>query len=110
MRVSLAKALFAAPTLLLLDEPTNHLDLESCVWLEEHLSHYKKCLLVVSHSQDFLNTVCNKIVWLHDRDLKYYGGNYATFCTQVEAEGRFSSKLYAWAAGGHGQAGGLRRG
>ena len=41
MRVSLAKALFAAPTLLLLDEPTNHLDLESCVWLEEHLSHYK---------------------------------------------------------------------
>ena len=33
MRVSLAKALFAAPTLLLLDEPTNHLDLEACVWL-----------------------------------------------------------------------------
>jgi ATPase subunit of ABC transporter with duplicated ATPase domains len=30
MRVSLAKALFAAPTLLLLDEPTNHLDLEVC--------------------------------------------------------------------------------
>ena len=28
MRVSLAKALFAAPSLLLLDEPTNHLDLE----------------------------------------------------------------------------------
>jgi ATPase subunit of ABC transporter with duplicated ATPase domains len=28
MRVSLAKALFAAPTILLLDEPTNHLDLE----------------------------------------------------------------------------------
>jgi len=28
MRVSLARALFAAPALLLLDEPTNHLDLE----------------------------------------------------------------------------------
>ena len=94
MRVSLAKALFAAPTLLLLDEPTNHLDLESCVWLEEHLSHYKKCLFVVSHSQDFLNTVCNKIVWLHDRDLKYYGGNYATFCAQVEAEEKIQLKLY----------------
>jgi len=94
MRVSLAKALFAAPTLLLLDEPTNHLDLEACVWLEEHLSHYKKCLLVVSHSQDFLNTVCNKIVWLHDRDLKYYGGNYATFCAQVEAEEKITLKLY----------------
>ena len=94
MRVSLAKALFAAPTLLLLDEPTNHLDLESCVWLEEHLSHYKKCLFVVSHSQDFLNTVCNKIVWLHDRDLKYYGGNYATFCAQVEVGEKIQLKLY----------------
>ena len=77
-----------------LDEPTNHLDLEACVWLEEHLSHYKKCLLVVSHSQDFLNTVCNKIVWLHDKDLKYYGGNYATFCAQVEAEEKIQLKLY----------------
>ena len=94
MRVSLAKALFAAPTLLLLDEPTNHLDLEACVWLEEHLSHYKKCLLVVSHSQDFLNMVCNKIVWLHDFDLKYYSGNYQTFCTQVEAEEKIQLKLY----------------
>jgi ATPase subunit of ABC transporter with duplicated ATPase domains len=54
--------------------------LEACVWLEEHLSHYKKCLLVVSHSQDFLNTVCNKIVWLHQKDLKYYSGGAVQVC------------------------------
>jgi len=94
MRVSLARALFAAPTLLLLDEPTNHLDLEACVWLEEHLKTYPKCLLVVSHSQDFLNSVCNKIMWLNNKTLTYYSGNYATFCKLVENEEKIQAKQY----------------
>lgn len=94
MRVSLAKALFAAPSLLLLDEPTNHLDLEACVWLEDHLSTYNKCLLVVSHSQDFLNAVCTHTVWLQNSTLKYYGGNYASFCKIVEEEERVQMRMY----------------
>ena len=78
MRVSLAKALFSSPTILLLDEPTNHLDLEACVWLEEYLKDYPKCLLCVSHSQDFMNNVCTHIVRLDKeyKKLRYYAGNY----------------------------------
>ena len=53
--MALARALFIKPTLLLMDEPTNHLDLEACVWLESYLATYPNCLLMVSHSQDFLD-------------------------------------------------------
>eukprot|EP01133_Synstelium_polycarpum_P016927 gene16927-20135_t len=87
MRVSLAKALFIKPTLLLLDEPTNHLDLGACVWLEDYLSRYDRSLLVISHSQDFLNTVCTNIIHMRESKLKYYGGNYDTFIkTKAELE------------------------
>ena len=86
MRVALARALFAAPALLLLDEPTNHLDLSACVWLEHYLARYEKCLLVVSHSQDFLNGVCTHIVRLSNKTLSYYTGDYDTFTKTLEAD------------------------
>lgn len=79
MRVALARALFVRPMLLLLDEPTNHLDLEACVWLEEYLKTYNRILVLISHSQDFLNGVCTNIIHLKDKALTYYGGNYDTF-------------------------------
>jgi len=94
MRVSLAMALFAAPELLLLDEPTNHLDLEACVWLEDHLASYTKCLVVISHSQDFLNAVCTHTMWLNRGTLSYYGGNYANFVSTVAEEERLQVKIY----------------
>ena len=80
MRISLARAQFMQPTLLLLDEPTNHLDLRAVLWLEQYLcSQWKKTLIVVSHDRDFLNTVCNEIIHLHDKNLHVYRGNFDDF-------------------------------
>jgi len=89
MRIALARALFVCPTFLILDEPTNHLDMESCVWLEEYLRRWnpKGILLLVSHSQDFLNSVCTNIMHLANRRLMYYSGNYDTYVrTRMEKE------------------------
>ncbi|XP_034255272.1 ATP-binding cassette sub-family F member 2 [Thrips palmi] len=79
MRIGLARALYVKPHLLLLDEPTNHLDLDACVWLEEELKTYKRILVIISHSQDFLNGVCTNIMHLDKKQLKYYTGNYESF-------------------------------
>src|SRR3989338_3406349 len=87
MRVALARALFVRPMFLLLDEPTNHLDMEACVWLENYLRTYDLILLLVSHSQDFLNNVCTNIMHLSNRKVTYYTGNYDKFVeTKSEIE------------------------
>jgi len=96
MRIALARALFIKPALLLLDEPTNHLDLEACVWLEEELKTYKRILVIISHSQDFLNGVCTNIIHMHKRQLNYYGGNYDAYVqTRFEKEEN-QMKKYKW--------------
>jgi len=96
MRVALARALFLKPHLLLLDEPTNHLDLEACVWLEEELKTYPTILLIVSHSQDFLNGVCTSIMHMDLKKLKSYGGNYDQFMKTRAEVTEAQMKQYNW--------------
>uniref|UniRef100_A0A1D1Y3F5 ABC transporter F family member 1 n=1 Tax=Anthurium amnicola TaxID=1678845 RepID=A0A1D1Y3F5_9ARAE len=96
MRIALARALFMNPTILLLDEPTNHLDLEACVWLEETLKRFDRILVVVSHSQDFLNGVCTNIIHMQNKTLKFYTGNYDQYVqTRAELEEN-QMKQYKW--------------
>lgn len=96
MRIALARALFVKPHLLLLDEPTNHLDLDACVWLEEELKTYKRILVIISHSQDFLNGVCTNIVHLNKKRLKYYTGNYDQFVKTRMEMLENQMKQYNW--------------
>jgi ATP-binding cassette subfamily F protein 3 len=79
MRLNLAKALIMPSDLLLLDEPTNHLDLDASLWLESFLQKYRGTLLLISHDRDFIDSVVDGIVHLHQQAITLYSGNYADF-------------------------------
>ena len=75
-RLALSRELCREPDILLLDEPTNHLDIETLSWLENYLSNYKKCLLVISHDRYFLDKVTNKTLCIENKRAALYdGGN-----------------------------------
>ena len=97
MRVSLARALFIQPVCLLLDEPTNHLDMEAVIWLEDYLSRWNRILLLVSHSQDFLNNVCTHMIhFTNKKKLVYYDGNYDQFIKTKSEKEENQWKQYKW--------------
>jgi ATP-binding cassette subfamily F protein 3 len=79
MRLNLAQALIMPSDLLLLDEPTNHLDLDAALWLESFLQKYRGTLLLISHDRDFIDSVSNGIIHVHQQKLDLYTGNYGAF-------------------------------
>lgn len=82
---------------LLLDEPTNHLDMEAVIWLENYLSKWKRILLLVSHSQDFLNNVCSHMIhYTNHKSLNYYDGNYDQFVKTKSEKEENQWKQYKW--------------
>ncbi|CAI2355383.1 unnamed protein product [Caenorhabditis sp. 36 PRJEB53466] len=94
MRISLARALFLEPTLLMLDEPTNHLDLNAVIWLDNYLQTWKKTLLIVSHDQGFLDSVCTDVIHLDNQKLHYYRGNYTLFKKQYAQDMKVHEKAF----------------
>jgi ATP-binding cassette subfamily F protein uup len=83
-RVALAKLLTETRaehrhTLLIMDEPTNHLDVEMVEWLENYLNKAKITLLLVTHDRYFLDSVCDIIWELEDKNLYIHNGSYATY-------------------------------
>jgi ATP-binding cassette, subfamily F, member 3 len=85
-RVALAKLLINPPDLLLLDEPTNHLDIAGVEWLERYLLDFPGAVLLISHDRRLLDKVSTRIVWLTQRKLRSYPGNYTAFQTQRDVE------------------------
>uniref|UniRef100_A0A7S4QCT5 ABC transporter domain-containing protein n=2 Tax=Ditylum brightwellii TaxID=49249 RepID=A0A7S4QCT5_9STRA len=60
-RLCLACAMYRKPHMLILDEPTNHLDLETTEALIEAIKTFKGGVLLVSHDQHLLTSVCKHL-------------------------------------------------
>ena len=62
VRCMLSKMMLEGGNFLIFDEPTAHLDLESITSLNNGLTSFKGCMLLTSHDQELMNTVCNRII------------------------------------------------
>ncbi|MEH3826620.1 ABC-F family ATP-binding cassette domain-containing protein [Enterobacter roggenkampii] len=85
IRALLCGAFTAGADFLLLDEPTNHLDRQGRAWFYDQLSQYQGGVLVASHDRELLEQV-PRILELSASGLRSYGGNYADYQAQRDAE------------------------
>ena len=64
---------------IILDEPTNHIDIFTKETLEDALKEFNGTLLFVSHDRYFINKLANKLLYIHDKKMTEYCGNYDYF-------------------------------
>lgn len=79
-RLQLLTILFRNPNFLILDEPTNDLDLPTLGVLENFLSDYQGCILIVSHDRYFMDRLVDHLfVFEGDGEVKDFPGNYSQY-------------------------------
>lgn len=83
VRCMLAKMMLEGSNFLVFDEPTNHLDLESITSLNNGLTAFKGCMLLTSHDQELMNTVCNRIIEIADTKVYDRQVDYDTYIEEI---------------------------
>ncbi len=79
-RLYLCSVLMKNPNFLILDEPTNDLDISTLQILEDYLSSFNGCVLVVSHDRYFLNSIVNHLfIFDGTGNIKDFPGNYSDY-------------------------------
>ncbi len=79
-RVHLAKMLKSGANLLLLDEPTNDLDVDTLRALEDALTDFAGCAVIISHDRFFLDRIATHILAFEgDSHVEWFEGNFADY-------------------------------
>ena len=79
-RVHLAKMLKREHNVILLDEPTNDLDVDTLRALEEALTEFAGCAIVVTHDRWFLDRLATHILAFEgDSHVEWFEGNFQAY-------------------------------
>jgi ATP-binding cassette subfamily F protein uup len=79
-RLYLLTILMKNPNFLILDEPTNDLDIATLQTLEDFLSDFKGCVLIVSHDRYFLDKIIDHVFAFEGNGIiKDFPGNYSEY-------------------------------
>jgi ATP-binding cassette ChvD family protein len=83
-RVHLAKLLKSGGNVLLLDEPTNDLDVDTLRALEDALTAFPGCAVVISHDRWFLDRIATHILAFEgDSEVVWFEGNYQEYAADL---------------------------
>ena len=86
-RLYLLTVLMKNPNFLILDEPTNDFDILTLNVLEEYLSAFKGCVIVVSHDRYFMDKVVDHIFEFKENGvIKDFPGNYSQLREKNDSE------------------------
>lgn len=79
-RLHLALTLKSEANVLLLDEPTNDIDVNTLRALEEGLTNFAGCAVVISHDRWFLDRICTHILaYEGDSKVFFFEGTYSEY-------------------------------
>ncbi|GAA6036992.1 hypothetical protein JCM8097_005495 [Rhodosporidiobolus ruineniae] len=76
VKVVLAAATWRRPHVVILDEPTNYLDRESLAALISALKTFEGGVLVITHNQEFSESICTEVWAMRDGHLTASGHNW----------------------------------
>jgi ABC transport system ATP-binding/permease protein len=86
-RLLLLSILFQNPNFLILDEPTNDLDLPTLEVLEDFLTQFQGCLILVSHDRYFMDKLVDHLfVFEGEGIIKDFPGHYSDYRVAQKAE------------------------
>lgn len=92
-RLYLMTILIKNPNFLILDEPTNDLDIVTLSVLEDFLTNFQGCVLIVTHDRYFMDKMVDHLfVFEGEGLLRDFPGNYTEYRDKKDSEEKATSK------------------